>query len=60
MWKKVFHENGNQKKTEVAIFISEKICTLKEKLCLLLIGDKERQLHNDHGSIQEDLTNICL
>ena len=24
-WKKIFHANGNQKKTEVAVFISDKI-----------------------------------
>ena len=38
-WKNVFHANGNQKKAEVAILISEKI-DFKIKT---IIRDKERQ-----------------
>ena len=36
-WKKIFHENGNQKKAELAILMSEKI-DLKIKS---IIRDKE-------------------
>ena len=36
-WKKIFHANGNQKKAEVAMLISEKI----EFKIKNIIGDKE-------------------
>ena len=48
-WKKIFHANGNQKKSGVAILISDKI-DFKIKT---ITRDKEG-LKNDQGSIQEE------
>ena len=47
-WKKIFHANGNQKKTGVAIFISDKI-DFKIKT---VTRDKEGQYIMIKGSIQ--------
>ena len=49
-WKKIFHANGNQKKTGVAILISDKI-DLKIKN---IIKDKEGHYIMIKGSIQEE------
>ena len=48
-WKKIFHANGNQKKAEVAILISDKI-DFKIKT---VIRDKKGQYIMIKGSIQE-------
>ena len=54
-WKKIFHANGNQKKTGVAILVSDKI-DFKIKT---VIRDKEGHYIMIKGSIQEeDLTII--
>ena len=56
-WKKIFHENGNQKKAGVAILISDKI-DFKIKT---IIRDKERHYVMIKGSIQEeDITIINI
>ena len=49
-WKKIFHENGNQKKAGVAIFISHKI-DFKIKT---ITRDKEGHYIMIKGSIQEE------
>ena len=49
-WKKIFHVNGNQKKSGVAIFISDKI-NFKIKT---VIRDKEGHYIMMKGSIQEE------
>ena len=49
-WKKVFHANGNQKKVEVAILISEKI-DFKIKT---VTRDKEGNYIMIKGSIKEE------
>ena len=53
-WKKIFHVNGNQKKAEVAILISDKI-DFKTKT---ITRDKERHYIMIKGSIQEEDTTI--
>ena len=56
-WKKIFHINGNQKKAEVAIFISDKI-DFKTKA---MKRDKEGYYIMIKGSIQEeDITIINI
>ena len=42
-WKKIFHENGNQKKARVAIFISDKIDFKNKEY----YKRQRRILHND-------------
>ena len=49
-WKKIFHANGNQKKAEVAILISNEI-DFKTKT---ITGDKEGHYIMIKGSIQEE------
>ena len=49
-WKKVFHENGNQKKAGVAIFVSHKV-DFKIKI---VTRDKEGHYIMIKGSIQEE------
>ena len=49
-WKKIFHDNGNQKKAEVAILISENI-DFKIKT---ITRDKEGHYIMIKGSIQEE------
>ena len=49
-WIKIFHVNGNQKKTRVAILISDKI----DFKISNIIRDKEGQYIIIKGSIQED------
>ena len=49
-WKKIFHENGKQKKAGVAILISDKI-DLEIKN---ITRDKEGRYIMIRGSIQED------
>ena len=49
-WKNIFHANGKQKKSGVAILISDKIDLKKKKD----YKRYRRTLHNDQGSIQEE------
>ena len=49
-WKKIFHANGNQKKTGVAILISDKIDFKRQTIT----RDKEGQYKMFKGSIQEE------
>ena len=49
-WKKLFHANGNQKKTGVAILISDKIDLKRKKI----IRDKEGHYIMIKESIQEE------
>ena len=49
-WKKIFHENGNQKKAKVAILVSDKI-DFKIKN---VTRDKEGHYITIKGSIQEE------
>ena len=55
-WKKIFHENGNQKKAEVAILISDKI-DFKIKT---ITRDREGHYIMIKGSIQEDITIVNI
>ena len=55
-WKKVFHANGNQKRAEVAILISDKI-DFKIKT---VTRDKEGHHIMIKGSIQDDITIINI
>ena len=55
-WKKIFHENGNQKKAGVAILISGKI-DFKIKT---ITRDKEGHYIMIKGSIQEDITIVNI
>ena len=50
-WKKIFHANGNQKKAEVAILVSDKI-NIKMKT---VTRDKEGHYIMIKGSIQEEV-----
>ena len=57
-WKKIFHRNGNDKKAEVAILISDKI-DFKTKS---ITKDREENYIIIKGSIQEEdiiFVNIC-
>ena len=55
-WKNIFHENGKQKKAEVAILISDKI-----DLKIKITGDKEGHHTMNKGSIQEkDITIVNI
>ena len=49
-WKNIFHANGNQKKSGVAIFISDKIDLKIKKIA----RDKEGHYTMIKGSIQEE------
>ena len=49
-WKKIFHANGNQKKAEVAILISDNIDFKRETIT----RDKEQHYIMIKGSIQEE------
>ena len=51
-WKKIFHANGDQKKAEVAILISDK--TYYE------IKRQRRTLQNDQGSNKKDITPVNI
>ena len=56
-WKKIFHANGNQKKTGVAIIISDKI-DFKKKI---VIRDKEGHYIMIKGSTQkEDIKTVNI
>ena len=56
-WKKIFHANGNQKKTGMAIIVSEKI-NLNIKT---IIRDKEGPYQMIKGSVQEeDITILTI
>ena len=55
-WKQIFHENGDQKKAEVAILISDKI----DFEIKAVKRDKEGQYIMIKGSIQEDITIINI
>ena len=45
-WKKIFHANGNQKKTGVAILKSDKIDFKRKSIYYMR---QRRTLHNDQG-----------
>ena len=47
-WKKIFHTNGDQKKAEVAILISDKI-DFKIKTVIRDKGHFDKEVHNDQG-----------
>ena len=49
-WKEIFHANGNQKKAEVAILISEKI----DFKIMTITRDEEGHYIMIKGSIQEE------
>ena len=49
-WKKIFHANGNQKKAEVAILLSDK----RDFKTNTIIREKERHYLMTKGSIQEE------
>ena len=53
-WKKIFHANGNHKKAEVAIFISDKI----DFKIRTITRHKEGHYIMIKGSIQEEDTTI--
>ena len=55
-WKRIFHANGDQKKSGVAIFISDKI-DFKTKA---VKRDKEGHYIMIKGSIEEDITIINI
>ena len=55
-WKDIFHANGIQKKTGVAILIPDKI-DFKIKT---VTRDKEKQYILIKGSIQEDITIVNI
>ena len=56
-WKKIFHENGNQKKGGVAILISDKI----DFEIKTITRDKEGHYIMIKGSIQEeDITTVNI
>ena len=55
-WKKIFHTNGDQKKAEVAIFISDKI----DFEIKAMKTDKEGHYIMINGSIQEDIAIINI
>ena len=55
-WKKIFHENGNQKEAGVAILISDKI-DFKIKI---VTRDKEGYYIMIKGSIQEEDIRIII
>ena len=56
-WKNIFHANGKQKKTGVAILISDKIDLKIKKI----IRDKEGNYIMIKGSIQEeDITTVNI
>ena len=50
-WKKIFHTNGNQKKTGVAILISDKTDFKIKNVS----RDKEGYYQMIKGSVQEDI-----
>jgi len=54
-WKKVDHENGNQKKAGAAILISEKI-----DFKIKTDNEKRRTLYNDQGTNQEEYIIIVI
>ena len=53
-WKKIFHANGNQKKAEVAIWISDKVDFKINNI----IRDKKEHYLMIKGSIQEEVVTI--
>ena len=55
-WKKIFHANGDQKKTRVAILISDKI----DFEIKAVKRDKAGHYIKIKGSIQEDITIINI
>ena len=55
-WKKIFHANGNQKKTGVVILISDKI----EFKIKIITRDKEGHYIMIKISIQEDITIVNI
>ena len=55
-WKKIFHANGDQKKSGIAIFISDKIYFEIKAMK----RDKEEHYIMIKGSIQEDITIINI
>ena len=55
-WKKIFHANGDQKKAEVAVLISDKI----DFEIKAMKRDKEGHYIMIKGSVQEDITIINI
>ena len=61
-WKKVFHASGSQKKSGVAIFMSDKIKFVWHEYCKIKIVTREKEGYYImiKESTQEDITVIYM